>query len=68
MLTWEYNEEAVKRVLYNEAHAEGRAEGREEGREEEKYSIARKLKNTSILPITEIATITGLSVEEVEVL
>ena len=38
MLTWEYNEEAVKRVLYNEAHAEGRAvghaEGREEGREE----------------------------------
>ena len=70
MLTWEYDADAVERVLKREAREEGLREGREEGREEglreEKNSIARKLKQSGIMTNSQIVEITGLSEVEIE--
>ena len=45
----------------------GRAEGRAEGRADEKNSIAKKLKEKGY-DVSEIASITGLSIEKIETL
>ncbi len=44
----------------------GRAEGRAEGREEERLSIARNLKASGALTISQIAMATNLTEDEVE--
>ena len=49
-----------------EGRAEGRKEGRAEGREEERLSIARNLKASGALTISQIAMATNLTEDEVE--
>ena len=46
--------------------AEGRKEGRAEGRKEERLSIARNLKASGALTISQIAMATNLTEDEVE--
>jgi predicted transposase/invertase (TIGR01784 family) len=48
-----------------EGRAEGRAEGEAKGRAEEKISIARGLIKMN-MPLTDIANVTGLSIEEIK--
>jgi predicted transposase/invertase (TIGR01784 family) len=48
-----------------EGRAEGRAEGEAKGRAEEKVSIARGLIKMN-MPLTDIANVTGLSIEEIK--
>ena len=62
MLTWEYNADAEKRVLKQEAREEGYGEGRIEGHKD----IALKLKKAGIISVKEIAELTGLYESEVE--
>ena len=49
-----------------EGRAEGRKEGRAEGRKEERLSIARNLKASGALTISQIAMATNLTEDEVE--
>ena len=49
-----------------EGRAEGRAEVRAEGRKEERLSIARNLKASGALTISQIAMATNLTEDEVE--
>ena len=49
-----------------EGRAEGREEGRAEGRKEERLSIARNLKASGALTISQIAMATNLTEDEVE--
>ena len=49
-----------------EGRAEGRKEGRAEGRKEERMSIARNLKASGALTISQIAMATNLTEDEVE--
>ena len=49
-----------------EGRAEGRKEGRAEGRKEERLSIARNLKASGTLTISQIAMATNLTEDEVE--
>ena len=49
-----------------EGREEGRAEGRAEGRKEERMSIARNLKASGALTISQIAMATNLTEDEVE--
>ena len=49
-----------------EGRAEGREEGRAEGRKEERLSIARNLKASGTLTISQIAMATNLTEDEVE--
>ncbi len=49
-----------------EGRKEGRAEGRAEGRKEERLSIARNLKASGALTISQIAMATNLTEDEVE--
>ena len=49
-----------------EGRAEGRKEGRAEGRTEERLSIARNLKASGALTISQIAMATNLTEDEVE--
>ena len=49
-----------------EGREEGRAEGRAEGRKEERLSIARNLKASGALTISQIAMATNLTEDEVE--
>ena len=49
-----------------EGRAEGRKEGRAEGRKEERLSIARNLKASGALTISQIAMATSLTEDEVE--
>ena len=49
-----------------EGRAEGRKEGRAEGRKEERLSIARNLKASGALTISQIALATNLTEDEVE--
>ena len=49
-----------------EGRAEGRKEGRAEGRKEERLSIARNLKASGALTISQIAIATNLTEDEVE--
>ena len=49
-----------------EGRAEGRKEGRAEGRKEERLSIARTLKASGALTISQIAMATNLTEDEVE--
>jgi predicted transposase/invertase (TIGR01784 family) len=48
-----------------EGEAKGRAEGEAKGRAEEKISIARGLIKMN-MPLTDIANVTGLSIEEIK--
>jgi len=68
MLNWEYNEEAVERIRQEQSEKKGHAKGLAEGLAEGRAEIARKLMNANILPIKDIATITGLSEKEIEAL
>ena len=84
MLTTEFKIEDAIEVWKEEAYEDGFEEGREEGREEgiEKgivvgreegkeqgvKEMARKLKVATLIPIEQIALISGLSVAEVEAL
>ena len=49
-----------------EGRAEGRKEGRAEGRKEERLSIARNLKASGALTLSQIAMATNLTEDEVE--
>ena len=49
-----------------EGRAEGREEGRAEGRKEERLSIARNLKASGALTISQIAMATNLTEDEAE--
>ena len=49
-----------------EGRAEGREEGRAEGRKEERLSIARNLKASGTLTISQIAMATNLTEDEAE--
>ena len=66
MLNWEYDADAVERVIRNESREEGREEGRQEGLKEGEINIARKLKNAGVMSVEEIAKITELSVSDIE--
>ena len=52
-------------TLYNSGERKGRAEGRAEGERQKALEIARKLKGVG-QTTAEIASLTGLSLEEVE--
>lgn len=60
-------EEAIQKIRIKskqEGIIEGRAEGITKGKNEEKISIAKKLKETGLLSLEQISTITELSIEE----
>ena len=65
MLNWEYDADAVERVIRYEEREEGRKEGLAEGKAEEKILIAQNLLNLDV-SIDKIITATGLTKEEIE--
>ncbi|HIX75474.1 MAG TPA: Rpn family recombination-promoting nuclease/putative transposase [Candidatus Parabacteroides intestinipullorum] len=60
-----WDQVSVEVTLYNSGERKGRAEGRAEGERQKALEIARKLKGVG-QTIAEIASLTGLSLEEVE--
>ena len=60
-----WDQVSVEVTLYNSGERKGRAEGRLEGERQKALEIARKLKALG-QSVTEIASLTGLSLEEVE--
>jgi len=70
MLFTEFNMDEAIEVWMEEGFEKGLEKGREEGREEARKEaqreFARKLKALAIIPIEQIAQITGLTVAEIE--
>ena len=62
MLNWEYDANAERRVIRQEAHAEGKAEGKYDAN----TKTAKKLKKAGILTNIQIAEATDLSIDEIE--
>ena len=60
-----WDQVSVEVTLYNSGERKGRAEGRAEGERQKALEIARKLKGVG-QTTAEIASLTGLSLEEVE--
>ena len=60
-----WDQVSVEVTLYNSGERKGRAEGRAEGERQKALEIARKLKGLGQTN-AEIASLTGLSLEEVE--
>lgn len=60
-----WDQVSVEVTLYNSGERKGRAEGRAEGERQKALEIARKLKGVG-QTAAEIASLTGLSLEEVE--
>ena len=60
-----FNIDIAKEVWQEEAREEGLEEGLEAGRQEERRDMARKMKESAIISVEQIAKITGFTVAEI---
>ena len=66
MLRTEFNIDIAKEVWQEEAHEEGLEVGRLAGIEEGRRDMARKMKESAIAPVEQIAKITGFTAAEID--